>query len=119
MSKVTPKIKSIAFDNLLITANKVGSTSILDKSGKKTVHACEVQEVVMKGPFTKVEGGLDVEVGDKVVIDSSKNVVKTTVFIDKVTGDYIYFDPGKPEPKEEDVDVYILLSNRAVTMVLK
>lgn len=119
MSKVTPKIKSIAFDNLLITATKVGSSSILDKSGKKTTHASEVQEVVMKGPFTKVEGGLDVEVGDRVVIDSNKNIVKTVVFIDKATGEYIYFDPSKPEPKEEDVDVYMLLSNRAVVMVLK
>ena len=110
------KVKSIAFDNLLLTANGHGS-SLLTLQGAKNEDISDVQTVVMKGPFTKAESGLDVEVGDRVVITHGVKMMRIMFYKD--TGEFVKYDPTKSPPKPEDVEQYILIGNRGISMVLK
>ena len=110
------KLKSIAFDNLLLTANGHGS-SLWTLQGTKNEDISDVQTVVMKGPFTKAESGLDVEVGDRVVITHGAKMMRVMFYKD--TGEFVKYDPTKSPPKPEEVETYLLLSNRGISMVLE
>ena len=113
--RVEPKIKRLLFNKILVTADMLSSTIILSKDDKNTNTIKEVQTVVAVGPFCANEGGSNIQIGDRVVLDPI-HLKATTVAINKHTGEYV--DYGSKVNKE-DIDLYLLINDRDVVMVIE
>lgn len=113
--RVTPKIKKIMFNKLLVTAEEVESKIILSKSEDDTARLKEVQTVVLAGPFCEGEGGSGIKAGDKVVLDPVR-LKATTVAINKITGEYV---PFHTRIEKDLIDIYLLINDRDVTAILE
>lgn len=115
-TKVTPVFKSVPFGRLLITANLVKSNSgiILDsktKDDKPMIR--DVQEVVAVGLNATETSGINVKVGDGVLLNTSNPRLGHPAFFDKLTGEMAQYAQA-----EKDCDMYLLIEAREVLMVL-
>jgi len=113
------KVKSLPFGRILTTANQVKTASGLivapdfKKENKKDIILSNIQTVLFKGPTVKLENGIDLDVGDKVMINVENPRVGMPVFFNKATGDI-----ASPTDKEENCEIYMLMEAREVLMVL-
>jgi hypothetical protein len=113
--RVTPRVKKLMFNKLLVTAEVLSSSIILTKDDNTTKTIKEVQTVVLTGPFCSQEGGSGIEVGDRVVLDPL-HLKATQVAINKHTGEYVAY--GSKVDKE-DIDMYLLINDRDVVAILE
>ncbi len=113
--RVTPKIKRIMFNKLLVTAEEIESKIILSSDDASTVKLKEVQKVVQAGPFCSQEGGSGINVGDRVVLDPT-HLRAMTVAVNKHTGEFV---PRNITIDKADIDLYLLINDRDVVAILE
>jgi hypothetical protein len=114
--RVEPKFKGVTFGRIMITSEEVKTNSGLVMSAHDTVSTktmSDVQTVVAIGPMVKLENGLDLKVGDKVLLDISAPKFGVPIGFNKLTGEM-----SGPTDTEHTCDIYYLIESRSVLMVL-
>lgn len=113
-----PKIKQVMLGRVLTTAKEVKTSSGLIVSGdlKKEPNKRildNVQVVVAVGTTVKDENGLPIKVGDHVLINPENPRVGMPLRFVKDTGEL-----AKPEDKDNDCEIFMLMEAREILMVL-
>jgi co-chaperonin GroES (HSP10) len=114
--RVEPKFKGVTFGRIMITSDEVKSNSGIIMSASDAVstkNMSDIQTVIAVGPMVKVENGLDLKIGDKVLLDISAPKFGVPIGFNKITGEI-----SKPSDTEHTCDIYYLIESRSVLMVL-
>lgn len=117
--KVSPKIK-LSFNSVLVTAKKLneGSKIITDMVKNPGQVLREVQKVVAIGPFVKETNGVDINVGDNVVLSpriKEGNSKLVSYAFNKFTGEYVEYGA---DYVEKDLEFYLLVTDRDILGVV-
>jgi hypothetical protein len=112
---MTPKIKALTFNHILVTAEKPVTSSLILPDDKGIKFIKEIQTVVKVGPFCAE--GTKIQEGDKVMLDPTR-LKALSLYFNKLTGEIMPSETPVKEIDEFGVQ-YILVHDRDVIAILE
>lgn len=119
-----PKVE-LAFNHVIVSTTKKETSSLILSPNSITDNRdpflLDVQTVLAVGPFVKKENGIDLSVGDKVLLDTRKlqarNVIVLTYDVDSESGTLITM-ANENEFKGKDSYEVLLITDREILLKL-